>query len=91
MRGILQNELYLGTIAQGKTRKLSYRRKKTVRVPREEWIRVEKTHDSIIGWNTFEVVQELMGMDTTTPAGKAWINLLTGFLIDGAEKEIEKL
>ena len=80
VRGILKNEVYLGTMAQGKTRKLSYRTKKTVRVPRKEWIRVEKTHDSIIGWNTFEFVQELMGMDTTTPAGKARINLLTGFL-----------
>ena len=80
VRGILSNELYLGTMAQGKTRKLSYKSKKKIRVPKDEWIRVEKTHDSIIGWNTFEFVQELLGMDTTTPAGQTRLNLLTGFL-----------
>ena len=80
VREILQNELYLGTMAQGKTKNLSYKSKKRIHVPRNEWIRVEKTHDSIIEWNTFQFVQELMGMDTTTPAGKNRINLLTGFL-----------
>ena len=80
VRGILKNELYLGNMVQGKTRKLSYKTKKSVPIPKNEWIRVENTHDSIIGWNTFEFVQELIGMDTATPAGKTRLNLMSGFL-----------
>ncbi len=77
---ILRNETYLGRLAQGKTKKVSYRSKRVVQVPKEEWIRVEGTHDPIIGYHTFEYVQELLGMDTTTGVGKTHLFLLSGFL-----------
>ena len=80
IRGILSNELYLGDMVQGKTKKVSYKSSKVIRVDPEEWIRVKGTHDSIIGQNTFDYVQELLGMDATSPAGGTRLNLLSGFL-----------
>ena len=80
IRGILSNEVYLGNMVQGKTKKISYKSKKTVQVEPEKWIRVEDTHESIIGQNTFDYVHELMGMDATSAVGATHLNLLSGFL-----------
>ena len=80
IRGILSNELYLGNMVQGKTKKVSYKSGKTIRVDPEKWIRVEDTHDSIIGQNTFDYVQELLEMDAVSPAGGTHVNLLSGFM-----------
>ena len=80
VRGILSNEVYLGNMVQGKTKKVSYKSKKTIQVNPENWVRVKNTHSSIIGQNTFDYVQELLGMGATSPAGGTHLNLLSGFL-----------
>lgn len=66
---ILRNRLYIGTMQQGKYRKISYKLKKLVKVPEEEWICVENTHEAIIDPDVFERVQELLEMDTITAKG----------------------
>lgn len=53
---ILKNEVYLGTTVQGMTKKASYKSKKCVNIPKSEWVRVENTHEAIIGKATFEAV-----------------------------------
>lgn len=80
IRNILKNEIYLGRLAQGKYRKKSYKGKEIIEVPKEEWIRVNDTHEAIIGWNTFMFVQDLMSMDTNTANGEERLSLISGFI-----------
>lgn len=62
--GILKNEVYIGNLVQNKARSISYKDRRKKRVPKEEWIRVEKTHEAIIDEKTFYQVQELLAKKT---------------------------
>lgn len=53
---ILHNEMYLGVMVQGTRKKLSYKSHKLVSVPKEDWFRVEGTHEGIIDPETFQAV-----------------------------------
>lgn len=57
---IIKNEVYLGKLLQGKTKKLSYKSKKKIDLPREFWIVEENAHDALIDSATFEKVQEIL-------------------------------
>lgn len=63
---MLQNEVYIGNMVQGRVRKASYKSKKLVKLPREEWIVVENTHEAIIDKETFQKVGELIKSRTRT-------------------------
>jgi DNA invertase Pin-like site-specific DNA recombinase len=63
---ILRNEMYLGTMVQGTHRKLSYKSKKLLSVPKDEWFRVEGTHEAIIDGKTFHAVQHLHKLRSKT-------------------------
>ena len=53
---ILKNEIYTGVMVQGKERTLNYKVKKRIKVSKEDWIRVEDTHEAIITKADFAVV-----------------------------------
>ena len=57
---MLQNETYIGNMVQGRSVKVSYKSKKTVRQPRESWVVVENTHEPIIDRETFRKVRMLV-------------------------------
>lgn len=57
---ILKNRMYTGCMVQGKEKKLSYKSKKVVTVPPQQWIVVENTHEAIISKEQFEAVQKRM-------------------------------
>ncbi len=57
---ILKNEVYLGKLLQGKTKKLSYKSKKKIDLPRELWIVEENAHERIISDEIFEQVQQIL-------------------------------
>lgn len=61
---ILRNEVYTGTLVQGTKRKASYKSKKLLDIPKDQWTRVEGTHEPIIDRETFEVVQHRMSKRT---------------------------
>lgn len=64
MQGLTQaDETYLGHLLQGKTEKINYKVKKSIQKPKEEWVRVENTHEPVISSNSFEIVQNLMRAD----------------------------
>ncbi|MCD8007020.1 MAG: recombinase family protein [Oscillospiraceae bacterium] len=77
---ILHNECYTGTMVQGKRRKVSYRSKEIIILPKEEWTRVPGTHEPIVDRELFELVQEIMKKDTRIAGGKTKVELLSGFL-----------
>ena len=59
VRRILQNEMYIGNMVQGKNRTVSYKIHEIQAVPKEDWIVVENTHEPIIDRETFDKAQSL--------------------------------
>lgn len=57
---MLSNEIYIGNMVQGKYGSISYKTKKNKPKPREEWYRVEGTHDPVIDRELWNRVQELI-------------------------------
>ena len=58
VKSILKNETYIGNSIHGAQTNISYKNKKKVRKPPEEWLRVENTHEPIISKEVFEQVQK---------------------------------
>lgn len=58
VKSILKDETYIGNSVHNKQTNISYKNKKRVRKPEEEWIRVEGTHEPIISKDVFEQVQK---------------------------------
>src|SRR5699024_11408926 len=57
---ILENQVYLGHMVSHKTQTKSFKNKKLVKVPKEDWIIVRNTHKAIIDEETFEIVQKFI-------------------------------
>ena len=77
---ILKNELYVGTMVQGKSRKINYKIKVSREIEPENWIKVEGTHEPIITREMFDCVQNLMKLDTRTSPEKESIYVFSGLL-----------
>lgn len=60
IRSILQNEMYLGHMVQGKTTRLNYKSKKIIYLPKSDWIKIKHTHQPIIDKKDFDSVQLLI-------------------------------
>lgn len=77
---MLKNEIYTGVMLQGKETSLSYKIKKRIKKPKEDWIRVEHTHEAIIPKKDFEILQKIMLTDTRTSPENDKLYLLSGLL-----------
>lgn len=76
---ILKNPTYIGNLTQGRNRKVNYKSKKTVRVPKDKWIICEGTHEPIIDKDTFNKVQNIYEKNKNRKSSKNNV-LLAGFL-----------
>ncbi len=56
---ILSNPAYLGHTVNFRTKKKSYKSKKKLELPPEEWVTFENTHEAIIDADTYETVQRI--------------------------------
>ncbi len=56
----MKEETYIGHSVHNKQSNISFKNKKKVRKPQEEWYRVENTHEAIISEEVFQKVQELI-------------------------------
>lgn len=54
---MLTNEIYLGHMVQGRYGSISYKTKQNKPRPKEQWIRVEHTHEAIIDQDLWDRVQ----------------------------------
>ena len=80
---ILKNPVYTGVLEQGRVTTPSYRVKRLVNKPREEWAVVENCHEPIIDRYDFERVQKVLALDTrTSTSGKA-VELFSGMVYCG--------
>ncbi len=76
---ILENEVYTGVMLSGKETTYNYKIKNRIKVPKDEWIRVENTHEAIIPKEDFEIVQSIMKKDTRTAPNKNALYMFSGF------------
>ncbi|MDF2473534.1 MAG: recombinase [Anaerocolumna sp.] len=60
VRSILTNNTYVGVLTQCKEKKLSYKSKKVVKAPEDEWVVKENNHEAIVDRNTFYQVQNML-------------------------------
>lgn len=83
VKRILINEMYLGHLVQGKTEKINYKLKKSVEKPKEDWVKVEDTHEPIISQDNFLIVQNLLKVDSRVSPVTEKNSLFTGLLFCG--------
>ena len=77
VRRILQNEVYLGTLIQGKTRKPSFKSGKVRRTTPEEQFIVPHCHEALISQAVFEQVQQQSRVRRISRSG-GFVNVFTG-------------
>lgn len=77
---ILSNEMYVGTMVQGKQRVISYKVHERTAVPEAEWYKIPNTHEPIIDKKTFALAQEIGKKDIRCAPGKQQNYLFSGFL-----------
>jgi DNA invertase Pin-like site-specific DNA recombinase len=60
---ILSDEVYTGVLAQGKTTTPNHKLKNSICRDKSDWVRVENTHEPIIGREQFELANSLLKSD----------------------------
>lgn len=80
---ILSDEIYTGTMVQGKQTTPHFKLKERETKPSSEWVRVEGTHEAIIDKADFDLVQRLKRLDTRTSPQSDKVYLFSGVLICG--------
>jgi hypothetical protein len=81
VRGILNNEIYIGNLAQQRVTTVSYKNHKQIHKDRSEWIIVENTHEPIITrelWDKVREVEASVSIGKVTKEGV--IRPLSGFM-----------
>lgn len=79
VRRMLMNQVYLGHIVAHKQQSTSFKNRKLVDNPKEQWIIVENTHEPLIDPETFALIQTFMSVKKrTVKRGKT--GLFTGLV-----------
>ena len=81
VRRILENEVYIGNLVQGKRTTPNHKVKQSYVKPEDDWIRIEKNHEPLVNERDFEIVQRLLGMDTRTSPDQKQVYLLSGIAV----------
>ena len=77
---ILTNEVYIGTLQQGKREKINYKLDKVVSKNKSDWIEIEDNHEAIINPHDFEIVQKLLKCDIKAKTVGEKADLFSGLL-----------
>lgn len=80
---ILKNEMVIGNMIQSKSSLVSYKVKKFIKKPRDEWDIVEGTHEAIISEADYQIVQSLMERDVIKIADTENPNVFAGLIFCG--------
>ncbi len=75
---ILHNEMYTGTLVQGKSHHISYKNKKRKRVAENEWIKVPNAHEAIIDIDIWKQAQKRLSSHTRVGKNSWEISPLSG-------------
>ncbi len=77
---ILKNQVYTGTMVQGRQTVISYKIHTKIPVPKENWFLVPNTHEEIVSESLYQKAQELSRRHTRTPSGQKGPYLFSGLL-----------
>ncbi len=80
---ILSNRVYIGDTVQGVSEKISFKSKKTRRLPSQEWIITPSTHEPVIEKELFDQVQKLLKSKKPSGGYRNKIHLFRGLLYCG--------
>lgn len=86
LSAILGREEYLGHTVNLRTRTKSYKDKRTIDLPRENWLIFENTHEAIIDQETFDIVRKMRSHKRSNQRYKNRIgheNLFAGLVFCG--------
>lgn len=83
VRRILTNPTYAGHMTQNRSRTISYKVKKRIRLPKEEWMTVENTHEAIISQELFDQVQRLLKLQGHCVQNRHYEHRLKGMAVCG--------
>ncbi len=75
---ILSNEMYTGTLVQGKSHHVSYKNKKRKKVAPDKWVRIPNAHEPVIDMETWERVQERLHSNTRVGKRSQELSPLSG-------------
>lgn len=64
VKRILKNRVYLGDTLLGKSRKISFRSKVKIALPKDQWTITSGTHEPLVSADTFEKAQANLGRGT---------------------------
>ena len=77
---ILENEVYIGNLVQGRTHNPTYKSKHSVPTERNKWVIIEKAHEPIIDRSTWETTRRLWN-ERSKPCYNGEVNKYAGKLI----------
>ena len=80
---ILKNPVYTGVLIQGKETTPSYKVRKRITKPENEWAVVSDTHEAIIERRDFDSVQKALSLDTRRSPGDSAVQLFSGMVFCG--------
>ncbi|MEA4820804.1 hypothetical protein SDC9_118555 [bioreactor metagenome] len=78
---ILKDEIYTGTLVQGKVTNINYKLKVPIKHADEDVSRVAHSHDSIISKNDFDLVQRVLKVRTKSSQSNKVPHLLSGLVV----------
>lgn len=81
---ILTNEVYTGTLVQGRRTTPNYKVKKVIVKDESEWSRTEGAHEAIISVAEFNLVQMLMENEGRSAPGAEAVHPLSGMVFCGS-------
>lgn len=79
VKGILKNQLYTGDLIQNRRSRISYKVRKIVDNPKEDWIIVENAHEPLVSKEDWENIQKML-ISNMTRNTKKELRLLDGLL-----------
>lgn len=83
VRRILTNELYIGTLIQGVRTTPNYKVKAVQVKDKEDWCVVRDNHEPLVTEKAFDLVQQLLMLDTRTSPQEEAVFPLAGLMVCG--------
>ena len=80
---ILKNPVYIGVLTQGKETTPSYKVRKRIIKPEDEWAVIPDSHEPIVRREDFESVQKVLTLDTRRSPNDSNVQLFSGMVFCG--------
>lgn len=80
---ILKNPVYIGVLTQGKETTPSYKVRKRIIKPEDEWAVIPDSHEPIVRREDFETIQKVLTLDTRRSPDDSSVQLFSGMVFCG--------